>query len=75
MTDTTIVALACIILSCVAIGVIAACALAVCEYKHTKKKKKKFEKEFKVVYLCTRDTVNPVYNDLADLVGLYVEVA
>ena len=25
------------------------------------------------VYLCTRDTVNPVYNDLADLVGLYVE--
>lgn len=28
-----------------------------------------------VVYLCTRDTVNPVYNALADLVGLYVEVA
>jgi hypothetical protein len=27
-----------------------------------------------VVYLCTRDTVNPVYNALADLVGLYVEV-
>lgn len=27
-----------------------------------------------VVYICTRDTVNPVYNDLADLVGLYVEV-
>lgn len=26
-----------------------------------------------VVYLCTRDTVNPVYNALADLVGLYVE--
>lgn len=26
------------------------------------------------VYLCTRDTVNPVYNALADLVGLYVEV-
>ena len=25
------------------------------------------------VYLCTRDTVNPVYSDLADLVGLYVE--
>ena len=25
-------------------------------------------------YLCTRDTVNPVYNALADLVGLYVEV-
>lgn len=26
-----------------------------------------------VVYRCTRDTVNPVYNALADLVGLYVE--
>lgn len=26
-----------------------------------------------LVYLCTRDTVNPVYNALADLVGLYVE--
>lgn len=25
------------------------------------------------VYLCTRDTVNPIYNALADLVGLYVE--
>ena len=28
-----------------------------------------------VVYLCTRDTGNPVYHALADLVGLYVEVA
>ena len=28
-----------------------------------------------VTYLCTRDTVNPVHNDLADLVGLYVERA
>lgn len=27
-----------------------------------------------VVYLCNRDTVNPVYNALADLVGIYVEV-
>lgn len=26
-----------------------------------------------VIYLCTRDTVNPVYNTLASLVGLYVE--
>lgn len=26
-----------------------------------------------VVYLCTRDTVNPVYNALSDLIGLYVE--
>ena len=25
------------------------------------------------VYCCTRDTINPVYNALADLVGLYVE--
>lgn len=25
------------------------------------------------VYLCTRDTVSPVYSALADLVGLYVE--
>lgn len=28
-----------------------------------------------VIYLCTRDTINPVYNALKDLVGLYVEVA
>ena len=28
-----------------------------------------------VTYLCTRDTVNPVYNALAELVGLYVKVA
>ena len=27
-----------------------------------------------VTYLCNRDTVNPVYNSLADLVGIYVEV-
>lgn len=27
-----------------------------------------------VIYLCNRDTVNPVYNPLAELVGLYVEV-
>lgn len=26
-----------------------------------------------VIYLCTRDTVNPVYNPLSELVGLYVE--
>ena len=26
-----------------------------------------------VIYLCNRDTVNPVYNSLSDLVGLYVE--
>lgn len=27
-----------------------------------------------VIYLCNRDTGNPVYNALADLVGIYVEV-
>ena len=27
-----------------------------------------------VIYRCTRDTINPVYNALAELVGLYVEV-
>ena len=27
------------------------------------------------IYLCTRDTGNPVYNPLAELVGLYVEIA
>lgn len=26
-----------------------------------------------VIYLCTRDTGNPVYNALSELVGLYVE--
>lgn len=26
-----------------------------------------------VIYLCNRDTVNPVYNPLSELVGLYVE--
>lgn len=26
-----------------------------------------------VMYLCNRDTVNPVYNPLSELVGLYVE--
>ena len=28
-----------------------------------------------VTYICTRDTGIPVYNPLADLVGIYVEVA
>lgn len=27
-----------------------------------------------VIYLCNRDTVNPVFNPLAELVGLYVEI-
>ena len=33
----------------------------------------KYYSQSGVVYLCTRDTVNPVYNALADLVGIYVE--
>lgn len=33
----------------------------------------KYYIENSVIYLCNRDTVNPVYNALADLVGLYVE--
>lgn len=28
-----------------------------------------------VIYLCTRDTGNPVYHPLADLIGLYVEAS
>ena len=27
------------------------------------------------IYICTRDTGNPVYHALADLVGIYVEIA
>ena len=27
-----------------------------------------------VAYLCNRDTVNPVYNPLSELVGIYVEI-
>lgn len=27
-----------------------------------------------VTYLCNRDTVNPVYNTLSELVGIYVEI-
>lgn len=34
----------------------------------------KYYVENGVLYLCTRDTINPVYNALADLVGIYVDV-
>ena len=34
----------------------------------------KYYIEDKVTYLCNRDTVNPVYNKLSELVGIYVEV-
>ena len=27
-----------------------------------------------MTYLCSRDTINPVYNALSELVGIYVEV-
>ena len=33
----------------------------------------KYYSQSGAVYLCTRDTVNPVYSDLADLVGIYVK--
>lgn len=35
----------------------------------------KYYEQDGVVYLCTRDTINPVFSALAELVGLYVEVA
>ena len=34
----------------------------------------KYYKQYDVVYLCTRDTINPVYADLIGLVGIYVEI-
>lgn len=35
--------------------------------------KGKYYKQHGVIYLCTRDTINPVYADLSALVGMYVE--
>lgn len=35
----------------------------------------KYYEQNEIVYLCTRDSGNPVYHDLQYLVGLYVEVA
>ena len=34
----------------------------------------KYYIENNILYLCNRDTATPVYNALAELVGLYVEV-
>lgn len=34
----------------------------------------KYYIQYDVIYLCTRDTINPVYADLSALVGMYVEV-
>ena len=36
--------------------------------------KGKYYTQYEVIYLCTRDTINPVYADLSALVGMYVEV-
>jgi len=36
--------------------------------------KDKYYSQFDVVYICIRDTGVPVYNNLADMVHLYVEV-
>ena len=35
----------------------------------------KYYKQYDVLYLCVRDTVNPVYADLSGLVGIYVTIA
>lgn len=34
----------------------------------------KYYTQFDVEYLCIRDSINPLYNNLADLIGIYVEV-
>lgn len=34
--------------------------------------KNKYYVQYNIIYLCTRDTEIPVYNDLKDLVGIYV---
>lgn len=34
----------------------------------------KYYTQFGVTYLCNRDTVNPIYNDLSELIGVYVEL-
>lgn len=39
-----------------------------------KLEKDKYYSQNGVVYICTRDTINPVYADLSALVGHYVEV-
>ena len=37
--------------------------------------KGKYYSQDGVIYLCNRDTENPVYHNLSDLIGLYVEKA
>ena len=37
--------------------------------------KGKYYMQDNVLYICTRDTINPVYHNLRDLIGIYVDVA
>lgn len=34
----------------------------------------KYYTQYEVKYLCTRDSINPLYNDLSTLIEIYVEV-
>lgn len=36
--------------------------------------KDKYYTQYDVLYICTRSTINPVYNPLSELVGLYVQI-
>lgn len=36
--------------------------------------KGKYYTQYEVKYLCTRDSINPLYNDLSTLIEIYVEV-
>ena len=36
--------------------------------------KDKYYSQSSVTYLCIRDTINPIYVDLKDLIGIYVEI-
>lgn len=36
--------------------------------------KDKYYSQFDVIYICIRDSIVPVYNNLADLINIYVEV-
>lgn len=36
--------------------------------------KGKYYTQYETKYLCTRDSGNPLYNDLSELIGIYVEV-
>ena len=34
----------------------------------------KYYVQYEIKYLCTRDSINPLYNNLSTLIGIYVEV-